>query len=98
MAGNHPLRVFLKVTCVGAFSSESQTGGIGFKVLLCVIKKGSVWVVLVLNSVANVQSPEHVEALVGRAAIRYIQEQNLSPITFESDSIYVAGVCYQTTV
>lgn len=43
------------------------------------------------EKVHNVTSPEHVEALAGRCAVRLIQEKGLSPVMFETDSMILSS-------
>ena len=41
--------------------------------------------------VRNVSSPEQVEALAGRCAVRLVQEKGLSPVVFETDSMILSS-------
>ncbi|KAK9950770.1 hypothetical protein M0R45_006239 [Rubus argutus] len=74
---------WLKINMNGAFSSDKHSGGIG----IVVRDDTGQWVSGKCMTVSDLTSPEQVEAIAGRFAVRMARECEFSLVVFETDSM-----------
>ncbi|PRQ57252.1 putative reverse transcriptase zinc-binding domain-containing protein [Rosa chinensis] len=88
-----PSAGWLKVNFDGAFSKQTHMGGV---VVIIRDSEGSCMGGM-FQHIENVYSPEQIEAVAGRIAVRMVQSKNLAPISFETDSLNLACFVNQSS-
>ncbi|XP_062005931.1 uncharacterized protein LOC133723119 [Rosa rugosa] len=89
-----PAQGWLKVNMDGAFSSSSSSGGIGIVVRDAV----GTCVGGFCQALEDVYSAKHVEALAGRAAVKFVRDKGSSPVVFETNSLTLANATKQAVI